>query len=96
MPILANPFSNGVLGIKYVPPGKKMSTASIGMINSMESYDFGIIERNELIEVTSGTIVINGVAHTRGQVCKIEPNTRVVFKALELSTWRCEFPGETR
>ena len=85
-----------VHNLGFIPEGKQKTTKTIGMMKP-GMHDFGVIQRDEEIEVTDGAIKINGTLYSRGSgKCIIKPGDRVVFIAEEVSSYMCNFPNETR
>lgn len=89
-----NQFSAGVQSLGIVPEGREQSILSAGVIEAGERYVF-THKRLEVILVTSGVIIINGVPRTPadgGQV--FEPGGEIIFEAREPSSYLCHFPNE--
>lgn len=97
--IIPKEFSESVKSLGYFPPEKTKSTKSVGMIEPGESHDFGIIERDEEIRVTSGDIRINGQLWDENSgIYQVSPGMHVIFESNcdDVSTYLCTFPGEDR
>lgn len=89
-------FSPTAHNLGHIPEGKTKTTKSIGMFETGR-HDYGIIERVEIIQVISGHLNINGKMYNPGEICTINPGTRVVFETEDVvCRYICDFPGEYR
>lgn len=62
--------------------------ASVGVVLPGE-YDFGIIQTNEIIFVTSGALQINGQRYRSGETCTVLAGQQVFIVATEISSYLC-------
>lgn len=94
MPIRHNNWSPGVQSLALIPEGSEKSLFSVGIMYAGERKEF-THTRSEVISVTSGEIIINGlltIPQDGGYT--YPPGGIIIMEAKVHSSFLCQFPEE--